>query len=436
MPSRALRALCLAACCALAACDREASGPRPNLVLVIVDTLRRDHLEPYGYEAHPTSPALADLARESVVVQGFTGVSSWTQPSMATFFTGLEPAQHGVARLRDPLRQKDTLAQRFADAGYATACIMSNFLLVPGRSHGYEQGFQYYDSEIARKPDPHSGSTAAEVTRRGLDWLRQRTGDRPWFLTLHYFDPHVVYEEHPEYGFPSGDYRGWVRGGMPKQLLQRQQAGASDADRRQLAAYYDGEVRAVDDALAELIEGLRERADWNGTVLVFTADHGEELAERGYIGHTVSLHGEQVNLPLLVRLPGGRRGGTRIEARLPQADLYPTLLELCGIGPPARRGESFAGVITGDSPAADRICFSEVDFAPANSEYREKFTRMRSVIAEGYKLMHDQRRDRWHLYDLERDPREEQNLADDPGHADVRERLSELLRGHDWLVRE
>ena len=173
------------------------------------------------------------------------------------------------------------------------------------------------------------------MTRRGLAWLAGQDADEPWFLALHYFDPHVVYEHHPGIGFADPDYRGPVRPGMPRKELQLIQDRCSPVDRAQLAAYYDEEVRAVDNALAALFAELRKRPDWENTVVLLTSDHGEELSERGYIGHTVTLHHELVDLPLVVLLPEGRQAGTERKVRLSQADLFATILDLCGVPVPA-----------------------------------------------------------------------------------------------------
>lgn len=436
-PSLGVAATLLCSLCASCA-GGSANQERPNLLVIVVDTLRRDHLEPYGYSERPTTPRLSKFAQESLVVRGLTSVSSWTQPSMATLFTGLTPADHDVLRLFDRLREPNTLAFALQSEGYATACVMSNFLLQGtwrGLPTGYARGFDEYDAEVAAKPAPHSESTAHRITAKGLRWLKKAPQDRPWFMLLHYFDPHVVYEAHPAYGFSDETYEGWVRAGLSSKELRAGQSTASDADRAQLAAFYDGEIRAVDDALGTLLDALQKRPDWKDTIVVFTADHGEELAERGTIGHTVSLHFEQIDLPLVVKLPGSRRGGETLDARVPQEGLFATLLELCGASVPEGRGESFAALLTGDETVSDRPCFSEVDFQPANVQYSEKVTRMRSVIAQGFKLMRDLEHRKVYLYDLERDPEEYANVAEQPEHADVRAELTRMMRERRWAER-
>lgn len=418
----------------------------PNVLFIVVDTLRKDHLQPYGYEQRATSPALAELAADSILVDGFTCVSSWTIPSMASMFTGLYPAQHGLMRMPGVgtsapqamrLQERQTLAQQYQNAGYDTACIMSNFLLARRLGTQLDRGFEVYDDDVAN-PDPnvrgvHEGSSAAEVAGKGMQWLAQRSGDRPWFLTLHFFDPHSSYENHDGYGFEDPGYQGWVRGGLSNEEYRRFQSACNAADLRQLRAYYDEEVRAVDDAIKAVLDVLRQRKDWQQTLVVFTSDHGEELAERGYIGHTQTLHFEQVDLPLIVRLPKGEFAGRRVDALLPQAGLYATLLDLCGLPVPSGRVPSFAAVLKGDTDGvAHRVVPIEVDFVPARTEHSEKFTRKRAAYDGAYKLVRDLQTGRESLYYLKEDPQELRNVLGQTTHKEAQQRLQQWMDEHSW----
>ncbi len=419
----------------LAACP----GPEPagpDVLLIVVDTLRQDRLEPYGDPGRPTSPALLALAEEAVTVEGLTSSSSWTTPSVATLFTGLAPAGHRMTRIEDRLEDPETLAARFRAAGYRTACVMTNPILRAehARSWGWglQQGFERWDNALALRPEPHRGITSGEVTERGLAWIREEEDGRPWFLVLHYFDPHLVYEDHPDLPFEDPDYEGWVQGGASQEVLRRHQAETSAADRRQLRAYYDEEVRGTDDAVGKLLSALRREGRLEDTLVVFTADHGEELAERGVIGHNHSLHTELIDLPLLVRLPGGEGGGRRLRCRLPLRDLYATILDLAGLPVPEGRGRSFAPVLRGEAPAEDRVCFSEVDFVPPLPGREEKRAALRSVIAGGWKLVENRRLPpgdpgRYRLFDLEADPGELRDRSGDPAQAARMDRLRALL---------
>lgn len=439
-----------AAALVLAACGAPDPGPAPepaappNVLLVVVDTLRRDFLAPYGYTRHPTSPRLAQLAAEGVVVDGLLATSPWTLPSMASLFTGLTPAEHRVARMRitDPdaiLRDGRTLAAEFRGAGYATACVMSNFLMLRGK--GFNEGFDRYDDAPARRPQPHQGSTAAEVAERGLAWLAAHDADeanagaeQPWFLVLHFFDPHTSYVDHPQIHFTDPTYTGWVRGGLSDADYKAHQATATAADRAQLAALYAEEVRAVDDALGLVLDALEARGEADETLIVFTADHGEELAERGYIGHTRTLHFEQLDLPLVVRFPDGAAAGSRRQGLMPLREVYATLLDAAGLPVPTGRGPSRAAWLrdAAAAPAPTGPVHFEVDFEPVKPtavpvDQRGVQARLGGDLL---KYVVDDRTGVASLWSVAAG--ETTNLAGDPARAADLARLRSLLAAHRW----
>jgi arylsulfatase A-like enzyme len=352
------------------------AGTPPNVLLLVVDTLRADHLEAYG--AARAVPGIDRLAREGVTVEGLRASTSWTMPSMATLFTGLSPAEHRVMRMRGSgsnLTEPRTLAAEFRGSGYATGCIMTNFLMLAGR--GFDEGFDHYDTSLVNDP-PHRGSTAAQVADLGIAWLEDLSkprlgqagaadqGERPWMLTLHFFDPHTSYEDHPGLSFTDPGYLGWVRGGLDDADYKANQATSNSADLAQLRALYDEEVHAVGSAIDRVLSELEERGELENTLVVFTADHGEELAERGYIGHTRTLHFEQVNLPLIVRLPSGAQAGQRRRGLMQQQDLFASLMDLAELENDLKRGQSRADWLrTGEAARSlDSEAFYEVDFEP------------------------------------------------------------------------
>jgi arylsulfatase A-like enzyme len=409
---------------AAAACGGAEPEPPANVLLIVVDTLRRDRLPVYGYRARDTAPALAAFAaREGAIVEdGVVGCSSWTKPSVATLFTGLPPAQHGVMRLVGPgsrLQDPHTLAAEFARAGYATACVMSNHLLTRAYGSGMDDGFQHWDERPARHV--HAGTSAAEVADSALAWLAERDDAHPWFLVAHFFDPHAVLVDHPGRDWFAPGYGGWVRGGDDTERLREMQERCTAADREQLGALYDEEVRAVDDAFARLLAALDARADGARTLVVFTSDHGEELAERGLIGHTRTLHAELNDLPLVVRPARGARGAWSLPrppgGGVAQQQIYAAILRGAGLPVPAGRD----GV-----PAYQA---AEVDFVPVKREHAEKFAHKRAVVAGPYKLIHDLQDGSWRLHDRAADPGEFAPLPED--HPE-RARLQSLLAGHPW----
>lgn len=417
---------------ALAACNGDAAAPatQPNVLLVVVDTLRKDHLPVYGYVQRPTAPALAALAAEPgvQVIDGLVASSSWTKPSMATLLTGLPPAEHGVMRLVGAgaaLHDAEVLPAVLKRAGYATGCVMSNHLLTRMTRSGFEAGFDFWEEAPAAVR--HEGSSSAQVGDAGLAWLKQRPAGEPWFLLLHFFDPHAVLVDHPQWDWFQPGYGGWVQGADSTDRLREMQRRCTPADREQLSALYDEEVRAVDEAFGRVIAALRQRPDWQDTVVIFTSDHGEELAERGMIGHTQTLHTELTDLPLVVRLPAGRAADWSLpalaEGGFAEQQLYAAILGLAGIpvppGPPGSAGR-------GLRPAYQAI---EVDFVPVRTEQAEKFVHKRAVVRGSFKLIEDRKAGTLQLFDRSADPQEMVELP--PNHPE-RAALEALLRAHSW----
>jgi arylsulfatase A-like enzyme len=278
----------------LPSCGKEEK--RPNIVLITVDTLRPDRL---GYAGHSrmTSPTLDRLAQRGVVFTRATSVSGWTLPSIATIFTGRYPHEHGATDFHWSLDASlPTLASILRDNGYDTYGFVSHVMLTP--SYGMGDGFSHFDFSVLNVGDPHEVSTAQQLTelvRNGM-----RAPKEPFFLWVHYFDPHFKYLAHSPYDF-----------------------GEADVDR------YDSEIAYTDYHIDNLLKSM-DRGD--NTVVVFTADHGEEFGEHGSKYH-YTLHGEVMRVPLIIKAPGVAPRTDDQPAE--QTDFLPTILALAGIEAPA-----------------------------------------------------------------------------------------------------
>ena len=393
-----------------AACTSCAVGgepARPNLLLVVIDTLRADRSSAYGYELD-TTPALRGLAGQGVRFEAAYAPSATTGPSHATLFTGLQPYAHGV--LKNGLVLGDehaTLAETLTAAGYQTAAVVSSYVL--HRKFGFARGFASYQDDFdpqdaTLRPESWEGERveafdrrAEHTTERALDWLRDRDSSRPFFLFVHYFDPHDPYVAPPEW--------------------QRRFAAPEGADRAGHArALYDAEVAYTDAWIGRLLAGLQELGLEAGTLVVVTADHGEGLFDHGYFYHGVQLYEEAVRVPLLVRWPGGLDGGRVVTEPVALVDLLPTLLELTGSAVPADAlpGASLADALRGDAPldperpvylqreafTADRV--GEFPVAGEKLGLRVGVWKYLEAPEEGTR----------ELFHLERDPAERRNLAD------------------------
>jgi arylsulfatase A-like enzyme len=386
---------------------------RPSaIVLVTVDTLRADAVSFAGYGL-PTTPFLDRLAKEGVVFTNAYAPSSWTPPSMASIFTGLEPSSHGVTRgslvageatehvvLSDSLV---TLAERLKARGRTTVGVASNRHL--SRVLGFAQGFDHFHDPTAFLPAPTLDLRAKEqlAAAFGADW---RTGWRrgAMFLWLHYFDPHDPYLPNDPWLDRHSPGRADRTLGPPARLVMRQLKRRFPRPGPELAALlrplYDGEVARVDDHLRQLWEELGADDD---VLLVVTSDHGEELAERGGLGHSHSLHEELVRVPLLVRWPRGLPGGRRIDAPVAVTDLAAAIAAL--------DGEILAG--TDRERALPRWLGD-----PANAAPRPVFLELHPpkpalvAVRDGsWKLIAGATGTRAELYDLAADPGERRDLA-------------------------
>ena len=329
-----LRTLALAILVSLLSCSAQRTNVEPpNVLVVLIDSLRADHLGLYGYE-RATSPNIDSLGEESLVFGKAHAQSPWTKPSIPTLFTSLYPIQHGVyegeAHARGGGLESDvladghtTLAERFRAAGYETFAVVHNAHLEA--AHGFAQGFDVYD---------HGSLEAPEINRRFLDFLDQRP-DGPFFAYLHYLDAHWPFQ-------PSTEFQERFTGSILRPIFDRDDWGGlrdrindgtialSYEEQQQLVALHDAGIAELDHQLGLLFANLRERNLLENTVLLLTSDHGEELLDHGEVGHGGTLFSEVIEIPFLLRLPGAERTG-RVAAEARLIDVVPTLLAAAGL---------------------------------------------------------------------------------------------------------
>jgi arylsulfatase A-like enzyme len=287
----------------LAACSAEpapsASGsPAPgegdaakNLILISLDTVRRDRLSAYGY-AKTTSPALKRVAQQGILYERATSVSPWTIPSQYTLFTGLYPSRRGVWVYHEAVGEEiPTLAQLLAAGGMRTLGIVSPQAIKSGRSFG--RGFERfrYISEWRTRPDGKRfiHNTGREVTDLGLFWLDE-VGDDPFFLFLHYYDARSDYSPRPRYRAKFVEpYAGDLKGHTAELLQVRKGTRRLDAaDIAFLSQLYDAELRQLDAEVGHVTRYMKKHGLDENTLLVITSDHGEEFMEHGKILHGTS----------------------------------------------------------------------------------------------------------------------------------------------------
>jgi len=328
----------------LLACGRAASVPpqeirarlsatgSPNLVLIVVDTLRADFLSPYGFE-QDTSPELARWADQGVLFERVRSQSSWTKMSVASIMTSLWPRSHGIREARDGLGEEAvTLAEVLKAAGYVTYGVQTNGWL--HQSFGFHQGFDRYmfpkGGGSARLGRPTRWAHADRVVEESERLIGQRDPAKPFFLYLHFMDVHE-YAAPPSYKTFGTDTKG----------------------------AYLAAIRWVDEAIARIRRQIESAGLADRTLLVLAADHGETFGEHGIHGHARNVLTPVLWVPLILRFPFTVEPSVRVTSQVRNLDLAPTLLDLLGIPIPAGfQGRSLLPLVAGGRSEPDRPSFA------------------------------------------------------------------------------
>ena len=348
IPRTLFRALALLALVLAAGC---ASPPatRPNIVVVLIDTLRPDRLGAYG-NTRGLSPFLDELASRSTVFQHAYAQSSWTSASVASLFTSRYQSQHGVTSFSSPLpAEEETLSEALRSHGYDNGAFVANFLL--RANLGYDQGFATFDTYSRldpTSPGKFIKATADRINSEALAWLDHRPENAPRFLYLHYMEPHVPFGPQPAAlatvmgDRPLPDIEAVNHAFAVWTLVDFKKDPALLEATKDL---YDAEVLSIDTALRELFTELGRRGVLDDAIVVVLADHGEEFLEHGLIGHDKTLYEEVIRVPLIIHVPG-QSERFDVEKRVSLIDVAPTLLDLVGIAPPAGfEGRSLAPLL-------------------------------------------------------------------------------------------
>ncbi|MGA1876051.1 MAG: sulfatase-like hydrolase/transferase, partial [bacterium] len=372
-------------------CFTEAMGtrpkaPPPNLLLITIDTLRADHLGCYGYQDIHT-PCIDTLASEGILfTQALTPVPI-TLPSHVSIMTGLYPMQHGICNNANSVlgEEATTLAEIMEKEGYKTAAFVGAFVL--HSMFGLNQGFQAYNNSPSKKK--RSGASpfdnerrAEEVTRSALQWL-ESNHDSPFFLWVHYFDPHAMY-------LPPSPFKEEYKGHL-----------------------YDGEIAYTDSCLGPLLDGLKKLGVSDKTVIILTSDHGEGLGEHGESTHAVFLYDSTLHIPLILKIPPGviprlQNMKPEITSMVSLLDIFPTIMDLFSLRPDQIDlnqwpGKSLIPLIEGSCQIHQEEIFCETLYPELNFGW----SRVEGIRTHDWKYVKSPRSE---LYHLSEDPNETVNL--------------------------
>jgi len=367
----------------------------PNLILISVDTLRADHLGCYGYYRN-TSPHIDSLAAHGILFTRCLTESPLSVPAMATVMTSLPAFKHGAKRNGLSVYEGlSTLADLLSRGKYRTAGFISNWPL-KDRLSGLGKGFDHYQEIFTRKRwlgmiNPEG--MAPDVNQAVEHWLN-RNGNHsgPFFLWIHYIEPHAPYINHP---------------GISLAPFDRKKHGAGA--KRKLIDPYDSEIVYVDRHIGLLIDLFKGKKVLDNSVLIFTADHGESFGEHDYYQHGRRLYDDCLHVPLIIRLPGSAQAGTRNRGLCSLTDIAPTLLYAAGI--PKGKWMEGQNLLGGD--VHKEFVFSEAYKGAALLKRGERFKRKVqpirfAITTPEFKLIFNQHENNFEAYHTRSDPFEEQ----------------------------
>lgn len=406
-----------------------ADGAKPNILLIVVDTLRADHLSTYGY-AQDTSPNLSHIAGQGVTFDSAIAPASWTVPSHASMLTGLYPHTHHTEKDYDILAGDwPTVGEVLLSKGYRTAAFSANISNF-NRSHGLARGFAHFEDYFGFKPTslftpaalghrmklwlrrfspgaPLFGRQRAdEINRHALAWIdRDR---RPFFIMLNYLDVHDPYRPPEPYRHAFTTEKN--PGGRISLLFDQVYMPDAKALAGEVAAY-DGGIRYVDDQIENLMDALKKRGVLDNTIVIITSDHGEAFGEHNLILHKNSLYREVIHVPLIVWNPKVVPEGRHISHPVSLVDIPRTLITLADPGYHGSfPGRSLRELWTDEGAAnewPDPLSeLAQIPFIPTSPNY---YAPVRSVIGPEYQYISQKGGDL--LFDWKKDPQELHDLS-------------------------
>jgi arylsulfatase A-like enzyme len=383
-----------------AAFPKAAAGAQPkNVIIVLVDTLRADKLSAYTPGSRVQTPGMTTFLQTAAVMKNARTQENWTKPSIATLLSSLLPWQHnavtGDAKVPASVELMPELLQ---DRGYYTGAFIANGYV--SDKFGFKQGWNTYRNYIREGRRTIAQEVAADV----VEWLDKRPKEKPFFLYVHTIDPHVPYKPPKSFLdlYDPAPYSGPVDFSRTNELLEKIKIGSmklNARDKVRLEALYDGEISYHDVHFAATLRALEERGLDKETVIVVTADHGEEFWDHGSVGHGHSVYDELLHIPMILRIPGITEGKQNLPDAVGLVDVMPTVLDAIGQEKPADLvGASFLPELKGQGTTAPRT---------AVSGFMQSW---RTVGVGSFKLLQRAPENMW-LYDVKNDPGEQKDIS-------------------------
>lgn len=396
--------------------------PPPNVLLVVLDTLRAGVVSGYGAPKSQT-PTVARLAREGVLFTNARSTSAWTVPAHASMFTGRYPSRHGAHGGSEALALEAVTLAELLSATHETVGFSENPHIRQDKQ--FDQGFDRFRNTWPRFGQRQDRRLPTDLL--AVKWLRRRSADRPFFLFLNFMDPHLPYHPPAEYlsrfvdnetdpirvqelmAIGDEEARLWIAGRL----------GLSPQDLAILRQLYAAEAAYVDARLGKVIRALKVRGWLDQTLVIVVGDHGENIGDHGLMEHQFCLYESLLRVPLIMRWPGRIAAHLRRGDPVQLVDVFPTILEAAGVDRdrwPSQEGSSLlAGPVEADRPVVaeymlphsqQRIFAKQLpdfDFTPLMRQLRSIQIGSEKLILSGEK--------QFELYDLSRDPNEEVDLA-------------------------
>lgn len=399
-------------------------GNPKNVLLISVDTLRHDFTSFYRETNPPNdvTPNLAEVARRGAVFERAVSQSSWTLPAHASMLTGLNPGDHGAITIKTKLGgNKLTLAEILQSHGYHTGAIVSHMFV--NAEYGFSQGFRYFngDNDLGHYP-----VTSGDISDLAVRYL-ENNADGPFFLFLHYFDPHYEFRDHEEY--PHSDhYDGWLREEDGIETLIRMRNFLKPADYAHLMDLYREEILYTDREIGRVFRRMEEMGLMENTMVIFVSDHGEEFGEHGWLGHGYSLYNEVIRVPFFITLPDDPNPGRRVPGTVETRSIFSTVLDYLEIpGESAeRRGRGLMPLLRPDLHG-DAEAFPHEAFT---STWQTDSKQMYALTTDKWKLVVDEYIRETRFFNLVEDPGERNNLH--PSGMAVEEEMTRRLV--DWAM--